>query len=365
MQPPPFKTYPALKPLSWLYERVMTIRNHRFDSGKLPTQSFNLPVVSVGNISVGGTGKTPMCRYILQLLNNAGQSPALLSRGYGRRTKGFRQVMTNSTATEVGDEPLEMFSHFEGNVPVYVCEDRCHGAEEILSTNHQVKTLVLDDAYQHRYINRDLNIMLTDYNRLYTRDRVMPEGRLREAPSGAGRANIIVVTKCPQNLSDTDARSVVEEINPSNRQQVFFTTVKYNQLNAPYRDMALTTQRTKYANPTKETIKELHVLIVTGIAKATPLIKYYQSLTPSVETLRFADHHAFTLNDIQRIAIKSNTADIVITTSKDFQRLPDNIPHCLKEKLFVQHIDIQFLFDRQQAFDKLVLHSVSKHAPRS
>ena len=359
MQPPSFKTYPLLKPLSWLYQQIMSIRNQRFDSGKLHTQSFNLPVVSVGNISVGGTGKTPMCRYILQLFNDAGMSPALLSRGYGRKTKGFRQVTAHSTATLVGDEPLEMYSHFEGTIPVYVCEDRCSGARQILSTNHNVKTLVLDDAYQHRYIYRDLNIMLTDYNRLYTRDKVMPEGRLREAPSGADRADIIVVTKCPQDFSATDAQHILKEIKPTVRQQVFFTTIKYSPLHAPYRDMALTAQRTKYANPTKDNLKALHVLIFTGIAKATPLIEYYKSLTPSVETMHFADHHAFTLNDIQRIVTKSDLADIVITTSKDFQRLPDDIPHCLKEKLFVQHIDIQFLFDRQQAFNQLVLQATN------
>ena len=192
--PAKVKTNSLLQPLAWIYGEVMKARNERFDTGRTKIESFGVPVISVGNISVGGTGKTPMSAYILRLLQEQGVRPALLSRGYGRKTKGYCAATLQSTAADIGDEPLEIYRMFNTKVPVRVCEKRCEGARRLLQENEGIGAIVLDDAYQHRYIHRDLNILLTDYNRLYTRDKVLPAGRLREIAQGAERANIIVVT---------------------------------------------------------------------------------------------------------------------------------------------------------------------------
>lgn len=343
--PQQFKTYPLLRPLAWLYRQVMAVRNHMFDTGLLKTSTFGLPVISVGNISVGGTGKTPMCGYLLQLLYAHHRSPALLSRGYGRKTKGFLRVTPQSTAAQVGDEPLELYKLYQSNIPVYVCENRCEGAHQILSDKTtDIHTLVLDDAYQHRYIHRDLNIMLTDYSRLYSLDKVMPEGRLRESPQGASRADIIVVTKCPDTLTATQATAITQQLHALPHQQVFFCAIRYATPIIPYGSEAALNN-----------LGALHILIVTGIAKPAPLVNHYQTICKSVDTMQFADHHAFNEADIEHIARASQQADIVVTTSKDFQRLPTDLPQGLREKLIVQPITIEILFNQQTQFDNLVL----------
>lgn len=339
------KTYALLQPLAWIYGLVMKARNHRFDTGSLPVRSFGVPVISVGNLSVGGTGKTPMCVAILQILRDMGVQPALLSRGYGRRTKGYRCATPQSTAAEMGDEPMEVYTTFDGQMPVAVCEKRCAGAEQLLASEEQIGAIVLDDAYQHRYIDRNLNILLTDYNRLYTRDRILPAGRLRESAQGASRAQIIVVTKCPANLSRAEAEAVVAELQPAKGQSVFFTTICYE-------DMPI------------ENLASKKVLIVTGIAKPEPLIEHYRARSGQVETMRFADHHAFTDTDIKRIEQAAAQADVVVTTNKDFQRMRDKLPSSLQSKMVVQRISVAFLFDQKSAFRSLVAE-VAKPQPAS
>lgn len=336
MTPKAFKTYPLLRPLSWLYGQIMAIRNRRFDSGRLHTQRFPVPVVSVGNISVGGTGKTPMCAYILKTLLGQNISPALLSRGYGRKSKGFQEATPSATAVLVGDEPLELFHRFEGRVPVFVCEDRCTGARLLLNHSPQVGTIVLDDAYQHRYIERDLNILLTDYSRLFTRDKVLPEGRLRERSGGVVRADIVVVTKCPPKLSSQDANAIRGEMGLRPGQRLFFTSICYDQSAIP-----------------KE-LENANVLLFTGIAKADPLINYYKERCRSLSYIRFADHHAFSPADIKRITHEATKAHTVVTTAKDFERLPHDLPTEIKDKLFVQQIDIVFLFGQATEFDNII-----------
>lgn len=345
MPPKPFQTYPQLRPLSRLYACIMQIRNKRFDTGKTRTESFPVPVICVGNISVGGTGKTPMCAYILDRLYKDGKFPALLSRGYGRKTRGFNKATPQATAAEIGDEPMEIYNRFDRRIPVFVCEKRCDGARLLLKDSPQTDIIVLDDAYQHRYIHRDLNILLTDYNRLYTRDKVMPEGRLRELPEGADRADVIVVTKCPASLDAEEARKIREEINPKPNQELFFGTIGYEDC----------------IGETTTPNDRLKILIFTGIAKADPLIERYTKTCPQVKTIKFADHHAFTPSDIERIAKASAKADVVITTAKDYQRLPASLPNEIKGKLRVQNISMQFLFGQATEFDKIILSIKTKH----
>lgn len=349
----PFKTYPLLRPLAWVYRQVMRQHNSRFDDGRLKTEAFGLPVISVGNISVGGTGKTPMCAYLVELLCNTGHSPALLSRGYGRTTKGFRKVTSAATAATVGDEPLELYKRHRGTVAVYVCEDRCEGARRIIAENNGTDVLVLDDAYQHRYIDRDLNIMLTDCNRLYTRDKVMPEGRLREDPSGAKRADVVIVTKCRPDMTEGQATAIRNELGLQPCQQLFFTTIKYAAPTSPYPDIRTEESATS--------LKNAKVLVFTGIANPTSLTGHYSHRCASVKTLAFGDHHAFSSNDIRHIAEAATDADIVITTAKDFQRLPLDLPQSLKQKLLVQHIFVGFLFDQQEQFNDIVRLTIDKY----
>ena len=319
----------------------MRWRNRRFDTGRTPITVVPVPVVSIGNLSVGGTGKTPMCLWLLRQLLAAERHPAMLSRGYGRKTRGFLHADATSTARDIGDEPVEVFRSLEGKVPVFVCEDRVHGAQRLLQADSSVDSIVLDDAYQHRFIHRDINILLTDYRRLYTRDRVLPEGRLRELPEGAARADIIVVSKCPYGITPDESEAIRQQLQPLPHQHIFFSAIEHEPLNIPELD----TKR---------------VLIFTGIAKPQPLIQHYTPKCLSLRTMRFADHHNFSQKDISRIAAAANDADVVITTGKDFSRLPANLPEELRTKLRVQRINTKILFNQEDTLKNLILDKIQK-----
>lgn len=336
-----FRSSIILRPASWLYGRVMRWRDRRFDTGRTPVTTVPVAVVSIGNLSVGGTGKTPMCLWLLRQLVTAGRHPAMLSRGYGRKTRGFHHADAASTAREIGDEPVEVFRSLQGKVPVFVCEDRVHGAQRLLQADSNIDSIVLDDAYQHRFIHRDINVLLTDYRRLYTRDRVLPEGRLREPAEGAARADIIVVTKCPYGITPDEAESIRQELQPLPRQHLFFSAIEYEPLNIP----DLSTKK---------------VLIFTGIAKPQPLIQHYTPQCLSLRTMRFADHHNFSQKDISRIAEAAQAADIVITTGKDFSRLPADLPEEIRSKLRVQRITVKILFNQEETLKDLIFKGLKK-----
>lgn len=318
----------------------MRLRNRRFDSGRTPVCKVGVPVVSVGNLSVGGTGKTPMCLWLLQQLVAAGFHPAMLSRGYGRKTRGFMHADATTTARDVGDEPLEVFNALGGKVPVFVCEDRVHGAQRLLQTDSNIDVIVLDDAYQHRFIHRDVNILLTDCHRLYTRDRVLPEGRLRELPEGGARADIVVVTKCPDSITPDEAEAIRRELRLQPSQHLFFSAIGYEPLNIT----ALDGKR---------------VLLFTGIARPQPLIDHCEAQGCAVQTMRFADHHRFSAADIKGIAAAAEDADIVITTAKDFSRLPANLPSTLRSKLHVQRISVKILFGQADNLKNNILDYIA------
>lgn len=336
--PIPFRIWPILHPLSWLYGRVMQMRNRRFDTGRLPIGKAAVKVVSVGNLSVGGTGKTPMCIWLLRLMMESGAHPALLSRGYGRRTRGFLHVDGGSTTQQVGDEPLEIHRIFDGIVPVFVCEDRVEGARRITKVNSEIDCIILDDAYQHRYIHRDIDILLTDYNRLYTRDRVLPEGRLREKAEGAARADIIIVTKCPAGITQEEAEAVKRELQLRTGQRVFFSAIDYEPLSLPK-------------------LEQKSVLLFTGIANPQPLTDYFAPRCLELQAMIFPDHHSFSAKDISHIDAAAKGADVVISTAKDFSRLPESLPPALKEKLCVQHIGVKILFNQEQELRQLIIRT--------
>lgn len=329
-QPKTFRLYPALLPLSWIYGGIMRIRNRLYNSGILPTHPTVRTAISVGNLAVGGTGKTPMCAFLLSMLNARGLHPAFLSRGYGRKSRGFVEATAAATARDIGDEPLEIHRSFP-DIPVAVCAKRYQAAAILADKHPDIQCFVLDDAYQHRATHRDVNILLTDYHRLYTRDLILPAGRLRESKAGARRADIIIVSKCPPSLNAEEAQAIKRELNPQTNQEVFFTAISYLPIGI-------------------EDLGSKRALLLTGIATPSPLIAHYRPLCASLQTLCFPDHHDFSPADIHSIAARARHADIIITTGKDFARLPKDMPKEITDKIRVQRIGVKFLFDEEQRF---------------
>ncbi len=325
-----------LFPFALLYGLIMLIRNFLYDSRLLKSESYSFPVICVGNLSVGGTGKTPMIEYLLkELLPN--YKVATLSRGYGRKTKGYRLVTKAENAANVGDEPLQFKNKFE-NAVVAVDENRRRGIIK-LKKEHNPDLVLLDDAFQHRKVKAGLNILLTRYDDLYEDDFMLPTGNLREPIVGAARAKIIVVTKCPENLSIDDQESIRNKLNPRNYQQLYFSYISYN----------------KYVfNATRKIeLQEVvgkEVTLVTGIAKPDSLINYLNDFGVTFTHLNFPDHHNFSSEEITRIA----KSKFIITTEKDFMRLKGEIS---SESLFYLPIEMKFILHAKK-FNKEIFNFV-------
>ncbi len=327
---------------------IMALRNLMFDRGWILKQTrFDLPIISVGNLSVGGTGKTPHTEYLVKLLNEHTSHMAVLSRGYGRKTKGFRYVETTSRACDVGDEPLQIKQKFPSTT-VAVCEQRVVGINRLLQPTNATlipKAIVLDDAFQHRYVKPGLSILLTDYRRPYYADYVMPWGRLRESRAGAKRADIIIVTKCPATLSEAERQRITERLRPMAHQKVCFTTFTY----ASPQDF-----RTQ-----QEVSLPSSLLVLTGIAKPAPLYDYLERKGCKLQKLAFPDHHAFTPSDVERInkACEQLPAGAkILTTEKDAARLQhlDGLSTKVLDAIVVQPITISFLFGETESFNKTI-----------
>lgn len=308
-----------------MYGIITYLRNKLFDCGIIEQKSHSVKIISVGNIRVGGTGKTPFVEYLIKAL-----SPyfnlAILSRGYGRKTKGFIHLQPHHSASEVGDEPLLIYKR-NPNTLVAVCEERNKGVENILKISPKTNLIILDDAYQHRYINRDINILLTEYNRPFFKDRVIPYGRLREYRKGYKRASYIVVTKCPP-LSEKQKQDFVFKLKPLPYQKIFFSNIVYK---LPYHIKDKENQIN---------LSDYKVLLLTGIANNQHIIEYLNSITQVVDTITFSDHHNFTEKD--KIQIKnrynrfSESNTILLTTEKDAMRLQD-----FETDIYVLPIDIE------------------------
>lgn len=304
---------------------IMAVRNWMFDHGWLPERSFDVPVVCVGNLAVGGTGKTPHTEWLVDHLLDNGRCVAILSRGYGRRTKGFVKASPASRVEDIGDEPLQMYFRYAGRVPVCVCEDRCTGIDQLLAHHPETQIVLLDDAFQHRYVRPSKRLLLTDYSRLYANDKVMPWGRLRENAKGAKRADVIIVTKCPSSLTEEDRKSVAEQLHPAKHQQIVFTKMDYEELAIPH-----------------ENRDRLRCMVIAAIAHPQPFL---QHLTAEgfnvVQTLTFRDHHNFTAHDIERIERAAEKVDYIITTAKDYVRLSGaELSSTTRQKIIVQHIHV-------------------------
>ncbi len=339
-----------LFPFSLLYGFIVIIRNYLFDKNIIKSVSFNLPIIAVGNLSVGGTGKSPMVEYLLTLLKDKYQL-ATLSRGYKRKTKGYVLAHAETTAFEIGDEPMQFHQKFP-DVAVAVGEERILAIPQLLQDKPQINVIILDDAFQHRSIKAGLHILLTQYHDLFTRDFFLPAGNLRDQKSSYKRADIIVVTKCPFNLSDKEKTGIKKEINSLPHQKIFFTTIEYG---SPYH---IVTAAEKPVTTDDE------VLLVCGIANPAPLKNYLAATAKVYTELSFADHHAFTIDDIKEIRKKFNDVaaaeKMIITTEKDAVRLIRFKTELMKMPVFVLPVQHKFLFDEGIQFDYIVNTFIKK-----
>lgn len=290
-----------LFPFSLLYGGITAFRNFLYNNGYLKSKSYNLPIICVGNLSTGGTGKSPMVELLVSFLKETHQI-AVLSRGYKRKTTGFREVLQNSSVEEVGDEPLQFKKKFP-EITVAVCEDRQTGIEKL---QKQAQVIVLDDAFQHRKVTASLNILLTAFDSLYSDDCMLPTGNLREPKFGAKRADIIVVTKCPENLSEQTIDKIKRKLKPKPSQQIYFSKIGY----------ASEIQNREEKKPLSF-LKKREFLLVTGIANPKPLIEYLRNEGLKFDEKSFPDHHNFTAAEMGEL----KKQPLILTTEKDFMRL--------------------------------------------
>ena len=320
-----------LFPFSLMYGGVMLLRNGLYDSGILKTHRYELPVICVGNLSVGGTGKSPMVEYLISLLKED-RKLATLSRGYKRTTTGFHLLSGKEKASETGDEPLQFKKKFP-EVLVAVDEKRSHGIEKLLELEPEV--ILLDDAFQHRRVTAGLHILLTAFDNLYSADFMLPTGNLREPVQGAGRAQIVVVTKCPEILRKEEKQQIKQQLQLHRGQELFFSRVGYGEaaLSASsYREL--------------HELKAVEFCLVTGIANPEPLTEYLEKNGLHFSHLAFPDHHNFSASELQEIRRRP----LILTTEKDYMRLKGEIP---EEKLFYLPIRTEFL-DGEERFNRLI-----------
>jgi tetraacyldisaccharide 4'-kinase len=328
-----------LFPIVPIYQSVTWLRNWCFDKHIFKSKSYNFPIICVGNLSVGGTGKTPMIEYLVKLLKE-NYKVATLSRGYKRNTKGFQIANECSSALTIGDEPYQFFQKF-AEIVVSVDSDRQKGIAELQKIDHSPDIILLDDAFQHRKVKAGLNILLTTYDRLYINDFSLPTGDLREPKSGAKRANVIIVTKCPNTMSSDEKNKIITLLKPHSKQQVFFSTINYSNTIYSIED----------SKPI-EALKKEQFTLVTGIANATPLLNYLNDQGFVFKHLNFKDHHEFTATEIEEF----NNRNLVLTTEKDFTRLRSGVNSSI-----LHYLPIEAEILEKEKFNKLVNHFVTSY----
>ncbi len=342
-----------LLPFSLIYGLVIFLRNKLFDWNIKKTVSYNFPVISVGNITVGGTGKTPHTEFLLNLLSKEFRT-AVLSRGYKRKTKGFVLASKSSTPEEIGDESYQIHMKYPESL-VAVCESRVEGIKNLLLQNPNPNIVLLDDAFQHRYVNPGLSILLVDYNRPVYRDFYLPTGNLRDGFYSRKRADIIIVTKTPGEMVVEDYKYWRKKLRISDHQKVYFSQFEYGNLKPVFLN-----QNKQIDIPSLKNLKT-QVLLITGIAEPKPLIEYIESHGLSCEIIRFADHHNFSDTDLKSIHSKydklNSKARIIITTEKDAVRIMHlmNYPETLKEATYYLPISVKILEDKEEEFKNYTL----------
>lgn len=335
-----------LYPFSILYDGITRVRNYMYDKEYFESAKFQIPLIVIGNLSVGGTGKTPHTELILSLLKD-NFKPAVLSRGYGRKTKGYLLASENSTAAEIGDEPKQIKTHFP-NIPVAVCEKRPLGVTHLLK-EVQPEVIVLDDAFQHRAITGSLNIIITPHHNLFTRDFILPAGNLRESRSNKHRADIIIVSKCPADLTQKEKDAILSEINPSEKQEVYYSGIKY--------------LPAKKISGNSDAPKSKKGILVTGIVNPAPLAEHLKSVGYELELVSYPDHYFYTDEDIQKIQLKLDEIGegaSIFTTSKDASKLKSLLQNHPQISAFEIPIGIQILFNEEPKFKQTIINHVSE-----
>ncbi|QIK59331.1 tetraacyldisaccharide 4'-kinase [Dysgonomonas sp. HDW5A] len=345
-----------LLPLSWLYGFVVFIRNKMFDWKILKQKSYDIPVICVGNITVGGTGKTPHTEHLIELLQSD-HRVAVLSRGYKRKSKGFVLACKDSTVDQIGDEPYQIKGKFP-EIIVAVDSERQRGIETLLALPEDKRpdVILLDDAFQHRYVKPSFTILLTDYNRLMTKDKLLPAGRLREPVYYAEKANVVIVTKCPDGITPLDLRLLAKEIQVYPYQDLFYTSFRYGSLTPVFAE-----------NKEELSLKKLQnkdVLIVAGIANPRPFFRKVKRYVKQAETIQYPDHYQFTSKDIldikSRLASMGDREKVIIVTEKDAARLlsMDNVDDEIKSIVYYLPIRVSFVNEEDKKLfnNKIVDH---------
>ena len=334
-----------LLPFAIIYWFFIWLRNFFYNKKIFRSSSFGLPIICVGNLSVGGTGKSPMVEYLVQHLKNRFKL-ATLSRGYKRKTKGYALANENTSALDIGDEPMQFYLKFP-DVPVAVGEKRLEAIPQLLHDEPRTEAIILDDAFQHRAINAGLNILLTDHGNLFTRDFYLPTGDLRDLKSSYKRAQIIIVTKCKADLTAEEADKIRKEIKPLTQQQLLFTTIQYGH---PFH----ITKKVKH-----ELNTNTEVLLVTGIANPQSLKKLLEEQSGAYYMMQFRDHHIFRIDELRDIKIRFERIDaknkIILTTEKDAMRLVKFKTELEELPMYVIPIRHHFLFDQGEKFDETVI----------
>lgn len=337
-----------LLPLSFLYGVIIKLRNVLFDRNILKSSSFNFPIICVGNLAVGGTGKTPMTELLVDMLQQPYKT-ATLSRGYKRKTKGFAIANNRTTAIEIGDEPMQFHIKFP-SLTVAVGEERVVAIPQLLHDRPDTQVIILDDAFQHRTVNAGLNIVLTDFKNLYTRDFLLPAGDLRDVKSSIKRAHIIIVTKCPANLSQVEKKKLEDELQPLPHQQLLFATLMYG---TPYH--LFHHNQINFDHNTD-------VLLLCGIANPKPIKDFLNTHVKSYDMLRYADHHIFSSEDLKEIKKQfdkiTSTHKLIITTEKDAVRLHKFEKELQEYPIYAIPIKHRILFNEYDKLQSIVLQFI-------
>ncbi|MBF1529632.1 MAG: tetraacyldisaccharide 4'-kinase [Prevotella salivae] len=351
-----------LIPLSWLYGIGVGFRNQLFNIGLLKQHDYDIPIISVGNITVGGAGKTPHVEYLIRLLKDK-VKVAVLSRGYKRKTHGYVLANDSSTVTDIGDEPYQMKQKYQ-DVHIAVDKKRVDGIAHITGDagTNDTDVILLDDAFQHRYVKPGINILLVDYHRLIIYDKLLPAGRLREPQSGKNRADIVIITKCPKDLKPMEFRVLTKAMNLYPYQSLYFTTIEYESLTPLFAK--------EQAAIEKEALEDKHVMLITGIASPKQIIIDLKPHVKEMTTLAFSDHHQFKSKDIMKInetfnAIKGEK--IIVTTEKDATRLEqlEGLSEEVKQNLYVLPIKVKFMINQEEEFNDKIIDYVRKNSRNS
>ena len=349
-----------LLPLSWIYGSIVRLRNWLFDIGLKKSKAFSIPIISVGNITVGGSGKTPHVEYLVRLLHDKVKI-AVLSRGYKRKSHGYVLANESTTMSEIGDEPFQMHKKFKD---IYVAVDakRTRGIENLQSDEEtkDVDVVLLDDAFQHRYVKPGINILLVDYHRLIIYDKMLPAGRLREPLSGKNRADIVIITKCPKDLKPMEFRVLTKAMDLYPFQNLYFTCINYDKPRGVFEDKQIAL----------EDLKDYHVLLLTGIASPKQMEHDLKPMAKEIHTLSFGDHHRFKGKDVDRINETFEAMPeprIIITTEKDAVRLreTEGLYEKVKESMYELPIKVNFMLEQEDNFNEKIISYVRKNSRNS